>query len=438
MRPHPAPPRLRVRTGGALFFYKVRYLLSLGRYILHRRRYPLFRMSTLRLLRKGGKLALPKFVQFGRHYYAPILRVPRWPSAAYDQMVAGGGLNLDAMGTSAKTHLDSAILGITRRCPYACRHCYESHNLGADEGVPMARWHEVVRDLQSWGASIIVLSGGEPMLRPEGLVELVASGDKKRSDFHVHTSGFGVTPEIAERLARAGLAAAGVALDVPNAAAQDLIRGHPGSFELSILAIRYFRDAGIFPYVNACLSHEVARPEELRRFLDFARDLGVGVVSMNEPKPCGRFFGQQAEELFSPADREAASRFFRDANISPETRHHPYVAYLPYFERPERFGCLMGGHSHLYVDSRGRVLPCLFVPVSFGSILEEPFAAIVHRMRKSVPAPIRRECPSLLLLKTLREKVARGLSLPIPYAEIEQEWGELVADPHLGTAGESL
>jgi MoaA/NifB/PqqE/SkfB family radical SAM enzyme len=342
-------------------------------------------------------------------------------------MVAGGGLNLEAAGTSAKKHIDSAVLAITRRCPYACRHCYEGLNLGVDEEVPIPCWKETIRELQAWGTSVIVLSGGEPMLRQDGLLELLESGDKRLSDFHVHTSGFGVTPKIAKDLKDAGLAAAGIALDVADPEEQDRIRGTPGSFARSVRAIRCLREAGIFPYINMCLSRETARGGELRRFLEFAKASGAGVVSMSEPKPCGRFFGKDAEDLFHPSDRDEVARFFQETNSSRETRHLPYVAYPSFSERPERFGCLMGGLSHLAIDSRGRVLPCVFVPVSFGSIREESFTSILQAMRNAVPGPSRHECPSLRMSGVLREGMRRGFPLPIPYREIQNEWRDLIA-----------
>jgi MoaA/NifB/PqqE/SkfB family radical SAM enzyme len=418
-------PQMRVLAGWTLVPFKVKYVLSLSRYFLGRKRYPLFRPASLRALMKGKNLAVPKWIRFGRHYYAPILRVPRWPSAAYDHMIGGGGLNLDASGFSSKKQIDSAVLAISRRCPYACRHCYEALNFGDEDVVPVSRWKETVRDLQAWGTSVIVLSGGEPMMRPEGLLEILESGDKSLSDFHVHTSGFGVTPDAAKALKDAGLAAAGIALDTSDPDAQDRIRGVPGSFARSVAAVRIFREAGVFAYINMCLSRESAQPAELWKFLEFAGKIGAGIVSMNEPKPCGRWFGTSVDDLFSSADRDAAGRFFMESNAARRARRLPHVVYAGYSEQPERFGCLMGGLSHLAVDSLGRVLPCLFVPVSFGSIREEPFGAILARMREATPGPIRRDCPSRHLPAILGNALSRGITLPVPYRDISREWRDL-------------
>ena len=120
-------------------------------------------------------IKLCRTAEFGGHIYFS-LTTPRWPSKAFDCMVANGGLNVASAGTPGKRHLDMAILGITRRCPYACGHCYEYDNIAERDSVPAGRWSEVVRETQRLGTGVIVLSGGEPMTRYEDLLELVDAG----------------------------------------------------------------------------------------------------------------------------------------------------------------------------------------------------------------------------------------------------------------------
>jgi MoaA/NifB/PqqE/SkfB family radical SAM enzyme len=88
-------------------------------------------------------------------------------------------------------------------------------------------------------------------------------------------------------------------------------------------------------------------------------------------------------------------------------------------------GCMMGGLSHLYIDSLGNVEPCVFVPVAFGNILKEDFSEIYARMRAVVPYPLRAPCPSLTLTEIFRSKKREGIQLPIPYLMIPKEWEKL-------------
>jgi hypothetical protein len=83
---------------------------------------------------------------------------------------------------------------------------------------------------------------------------------------------------------------------------------------------------------------------------------------------------------------------------------------------------MMAGLSHLYIDSRGNVNPCVFLPVKFGNITEEDFEPIYRRMRCAIPRPLHVECPSLQLQATLRKTVSTDGGMPIPYPVIEDEW----------------
>jgi len=405
---------------------RLKYLISLGKYALHHKRYPLFAFSA----RKGGlfrttpmlrELKLCKIVKHGDAVRFS-LTVPRWPSRPFDRMVAGGGLNITAAGTPFKRHIDMAILAVTRKCTYGCAHCYEHFNIADEDTVPTEIWKTTIRDLQAAGTGVIVLSGGEPLLRMEALLELLRAGDHDLSEFHLHTSGHGVTLENARALRSAGLQAAAVGLDDGLPERNDALRGYRGAYDEAVRALRYFQEAGIFTYLNVCLTLDLVRSGGLKTYLDLAKSLGVGIIRFLEPRPCGSYLAEEPETLFSEADRAVVTGLFESANLSPEFRDYPLISYEAYFEAPGRMGCMMGGLSHLYIDSLGNVEPCVFVPVSFGNILTERFPEILARMRAAVPRPLHARCPSLTLANTIRSKQAEGTGLPLPYAAIRDEW----------------
>ena len=409
---------------------RLRFMFALGKYAVQRKKYPLFRANSP----PGGlaasrpllrELTLCKSVRYD-HHVRFSLTVPRWPSRPFDQMVARGGLNITASGTPFKQQIDMTILGITRKCAYSCRHCYEHFNLAEEESVPAERWATLVRELQAVGVSIIVFSGGEPMMRFGDLLDLLRAADHDRSEFHVHTSGHDVSREKARALKEAGLAAAAVGLDDIVPERHDAMRGTPGAFGEAIRALEYFREAGIFTYLNTCLTRDIVRSGDLPRLLLAARDLGVGIVRFLEPRPSGTFLDTNPDDLFSAEDRAIVTEFFREANLGRKYRDCPLISYEAYFESPERLGCMMGGHSHLYVDSRGHVEPCVFLPVSFGNILNEDFASIFSRMRAEIPRPLHDRCPSLQLAETVRTKGDHGSALPIAVETIRTEWKDMM------------
>ena len=233
-------PVLRFHSGWRLLLQRAGYLSSAVKYSLHPKEYPLYSLGpftggALHALWIARRLKLRRIVQLNNAYFSTPL-LPHYPSRAYDHMAARGGLNIGAAGTPRKQHINSVFLGITRRCDLHCQHCYEHFNTGAEEVVPISVWKKVIRDVQAAGAGVIILSGGEPMLRYEGLLELLKAGDKDLSDFHIHTSGQGVTLERARELRRAGLIAAAVGLDDVDPARHDRLRGSAGSHQQAVRA----------------------------------------------------------------------------------------------------------------------------------------------------------------------------------------------------------
>jgi MoaA/NifB/PqqE/SkfB family radical SAM enzyme len=408
----------------------LKFRFSLLKYLFQRRKYPLFILRSdkgglLKSYKIQKKLLLGKFAGYNNHYYFS-LNVPHWPSRAFDNMVANGGLNINMAGTAKKKHIDTVIIGITRKCNYKCSHCYENFNLGVDDEIPLAKWKEVISELQDLGVSILTLSGGEPMMRYEDILEILWSSDHSKSDFHIHTSGFGVTPAKAVELRKAGLHAAGVGLDDYDSARNDNLRDFKGAHEQAINSIKYFQNAGIFTYVNSCLTKELIGSGELKKYFELMKKLNVGIIRWLEPKPCGGYFNSDQTIFLNSDDNKILTEFYIKANTAPEYGDYPLISYEAFYETPENMGCMMAGNSQLYIDTAGNVQPCVFFPVSFGNIMKEHFPDILRKMRDAVPGPLKIQCPSFLLNSEIRNLKDGGYPVPVPFEEIITELSALV------------
>ena len=403
--------------------------MVLFRWLFRRSRFPLLYMrrsrngflKTLTLLQD---CKLTKVIKVNGKYHFSLVE-PRWPSEAYDHMIANGGLNVGGAGTKAKRQIDLAILAITRACGNGCEHCYERFNVNGKDTVPISRWAPVIEELQSVGVSVVALSGGEPMLRFENTLSLLESADKRRSDFHLYTSGLGVNPERVERLVDAGLAGVAVGLDHFDPAVHDVIRGRMGAFEDAVNALRLFGDAGILTFVNTCITKELVASDGLWKFYDFLHSTGVGAVQLLEPKPCGGYAAQKIRSLYGPRERRATMRFFQATAGSGNHTGYPAVYFPAFTEAPENLGCMMGGLSHLHIDSRGNVEPCVFLPVTFGNILSRSFKDIYRDMRVAVPRPLHKRCPALQLAERVGFEPGEGKEIPLAYGDVRVEWDRI-------------
>jgi len=136
------------------------------------------------------------------------------------------------------------IWNLVRRCNLACRHCY---SISADVDFPgelsTADVFRTLDDLKSFGVPVLILSGGEPLLRPD-VYEIARRA--KAMGFYVGLSTNGTLIDAANvrALAAVGFDYVGVSLD-GIADTHDRFRRKAGAFAASLAGVRLCRDAGI-------------------------------------------------------------------------------------------------------------------------------------------------------------------------------------------------
>lgn len=372
-------------------------------------------LSTLRLRKM---LFLFKVIRFkGQYYSTPT--IPAFPSAAYDNMVENGGLNFFSAGTDIKKQTDSVFLAITGKCGLSCSYCYEKHNLNHSDDIPAEKWIGIIKSLQQRGVNIFILSGGEPLMAFDRLLEILRNSNKNLSDFHLHTSGNSVTEEKVMQLKEAGLKAAAIGLDDYDEERHDRIRGR-GSFANAVKALRLFHEAGIFTYVNFCAGRDIIRSNRLYDYYEFVKGLNVSLIQLLEPRPCGGYFNNDSDVYLEEDDRKKLADFTRSGNKKRTYKNYPLIYYVAHIEGKAQLGCHMGGLSHFYIDSKGNVCPCVFFPITYGNITKEDINDIYIRMRRNIPRPVPTDCPSVVLSERLRDAYKQTEEIPLSYEYIQE------------------
>src|SRR4051794_13922588 len=128
------------------------------------------------------------------------------------------------------------IWNLIRRCNLNCRHCY---SISADVDFPGELTTEqvfgVMDDLRAFGVPALILSGGEPLLRPD-IFEISARA--KAMGFYVGLSsnGTAIDAPMADRIAAVGYDYVGISLDGLEPA-HDRFRRQPGAFAVSLAGI---------------------------------------------------------------------------------------------------------------------------------------------------------------------------------------------------------
>jgi len=136
------------------------------------------------------------------------------------------------------------IWNLIRRCNLNCRHCYST---SVDKDFPGELSTEevlgVMKDLRAFGVPVLILSGGEPLMRPD-LFDLAHNA--KALGFYValSTNGTLIDAALIPRIREARFDYLGISLDGLEAT-HDRFRRRPGAFRESLQGLRLCRDAGI-------------------------------------------------------------------------------------------------------------------------------------------------------------------------------------------------
>jgi len=269
-----------------------------------------------------------------------------------------------------------AQIGVTNACPQNCEYCYNKGRSGKVMDTETIR--AVIRELKSMGVFWIGLTGGEPLLN--GDLERIVESIGEDCSAKLFTTGCTLTPLRALDLMRAGLDFVSVSLDHWNEEIHDRVRGFRGAFRTALRAIEMFMNAGgMHVSVSAVLSGDMLKTDNVEEFLAFLRRLDVHEAWLSEAKP-GVNAHRTGEQVISERERldliALQDRYNKEGGMT--------VNYLGHFEDREHFGCT-AGHKMVYVDPFGELSPCVFIPMTFGNVLEKPLRDIYAGMRSRFP-----------------------------------------------------
>ena len=157
------------------------------------------------------------------------------------------------------------IWNLTNRCNLACPHCYahvESNGVADELSTEEAK--NVIDDLAHQQILVLILSGGEPILRSD-LYELATHAREKGIICALSTNGTLIDERHVKKILKSGISYIGISIDgTPER--HDAFRGRHGAYRSSLKAIRLCRDQGIKVGLRVSLTSHTA--SELPRIFD--------------------------------------------------------------------------------------------------------------------------------------------------------------------------
>ena len=202
------------------------------------------------------------------------------------------------------------IWNLIRRCNLSCKHCYA---LSADHDYPgeldTAEVFRVMDDLKAFRVPVLILSGGEPLLRPD-LFDIAARA--RDMGFYVGLSSNGtlIDAAMAGRIADAKFDYVGISLDGIGAV-HDRFRRLAGAYARSLDGIRLLGERGV--KVGLRYTMTMLNTGELLPLLRLMREVGAPKFYFSHLNYAGRGNIHRAKDAQFAATRQALDLLFESA-----------------------------------------------------------------------------------------------------------------------------
>ncbi|MFD1711696.1 heme d1 biosynthesis radical SAM protein NirJ [Ottowia sp. GY511] len=215
------------------------------------------------------------------------------------------------------------IWNLIRRCNLTCKHCYA---FSADHDYPgelsTQQVFDVLDDLQAFNVRALILSGGEPLLRPD-LFEIAARAKAMGFYIGLSTNGTLIDEPLAQRVHAAGFDYVGISLDGIGAT-HDKFRRLEGAFDRSLAAVRHLQKLGT--KVGLRFTMTELNAFDLPNLLNLMRDEQVDKFYFSHLNYAGRGNIHRGKDAHHLATREALDLLYQTAwDDARSGGQHEYV-----------------------------------------------------------------------------------------------------------------
>lgn len=311
----------------------------------------------------------------------------------------------------------------TAGCNLACIHCRRI--TVADQLLPQdlttAEALSLIDQVAEFARPIFVLSGGEPLFRPD-IFEIARHASDAGLIVALATNGTLIDADVARKIRASGIRRVSISFDGADAATHDIFRGK-GAFDRSLDGMRHLREVGVPYQINTTVArHNIHQMDQtlalakgleaqaLHLFLlvpvgcgveiapdqqisaaeyetvlnwmyDAEMEGGIELKATCAPHYFRIVRQRQAEERRNGIFRERPASHHRQQHAGGHPGGHPGAGGASGAEEARRAmnamtkGCL-AGTGVCFVSHRGEVFPCGYLPVEAGNIRRQPFREI--------------------------------------------------------------
>jgi radical SAM protein with 4Fe4S-binding SPASM domain len=269
------------------------------------------------------------------------------------------------------------IWEVTQACALSCVHCRAEARPARDpRELTTAEGLGLVDQVADAGAPLLVLTGGDPMERPD-LGAFVRRGVERGLKVALSPSA---TPKVTRaalaRLKEDGLHRVAVSLDSHLERNHDAFRRVSGSYRRTLEIARDARELGLPLQIGTTIS--ALNADDLEAMGGLVAELGAVLWSVFFVVPTGRAgpaLAISAEECEGVLERLHA--FSKTAPFAIKTTEAPHYRRIASVRNGRRTGASVNdGKGFAFVSHRGEVFPSGFLPLAAGSVRERPLGEI--------------------------------------------------------------
>ena len=199
------------------------------------------------------------------------------------------------------------IWNLIRRCNLNCKHCY---SLSADVDFPgeldTRQVFAVMDDLKAYGVPVLILSGGEPLLRPD-IFDIASRAKKMGFYVGLSTNGALIDNPMADRIAAIDFDYVGISLDGIGPV-HDAFRRKEGAFDASLAGIRACKARDVKVGIRYTMTEQ--NIDSLDPLLDLVDDEDIDKFYLSHLVYAGRGNRYREDDARHRTTRESLDRIF--------------------------------------------------------------------------------------------------------------------------------
>ena len=281
---------------------------------------------------------------------------------------------------------------LTEGCNLKCIHCRASAQANRNEDeLTTEEAYRVIDEIADFADPILVLTGGEPLYRPD-FFEIAGYAVQKGLKVALATNGTLVDSDTAKRIKEIGIKRVSISLDGAVKQTHDGFRGLDGSFDRALTGAKYLQDIGVDVQFNTTISkHNVDEVEDILKLaiekkavalhLFMLVPVGCGVqIADSQMLPAEQYeqvlgwFYEQSKKVPLEIKATCAPHYYRIIRQKAK-EHGERITFQTHGMAAMTKGCL-AGTGVFFISHKGKVQPCGYLPVEAGNIKKQPIQKI--------------------------------------------------------------